>query len=498
MKYFFKSYIFSTAALMLLAVTACKKDFLDRAPLGQLTYDTFFENEEQAQLAVNAIYHQFRQWDCASLPYLAVTDIISDDADKGSTPTDAPYMLDVDNLTFDATNTAISGVWRGFYTAISRANIAIARVPDVPGLDPAKRDRFIGEARFLRAYAYFLLVQWFGDLPIVTEPLTADEYYTQERRPVAEVYAQIESDLLFAIGALPEKSKYASKDLGRATKGAARGILAKLYAVQKNWEKVEQYTQEIIQSNEYSLLAKYSDNFLPVGELGAESIFEITAAAIKPDAGGVTGPGATPYNMVQGVRGIPNLGWGFNRPSDTLVKSYEFNDPRLAATVIYVGEVLPDGQTEVRDNPEILNERFNQKAWVPAHSGLQDNGPGNLRILRYADVLLLAAEALNERNLPAQALLYINQVRKRARGANPFILPDITVTDQAQLRERIYRERRSELAMEQHRWFDLLRWGRAEPLLKAAGKPFVPGKHELLPVPQSEVDLANLRQNAMW
>ena len=338
------------------------------------------------------------------------------------------------------------------------------------------------------------LVQWFGELPVITRPLNEDEYFTQERRPVSEAYDLIEQDLLAAIEVLPEKSQYPSGDLGRATKGAARGMLAKLYMVKKDFVNAEKYCREVINSNEYSLLPKYADNFMPVGENGAESIFEIGAVAIQA---AVAGPGATPYNMIQGVRGIPNLGWGFNRPSDDLVAAYEPGDPRRQATIIYVGEVLPDGLTIVQDNPEILNERYNQKAWVGAHPGLQDNGPGNIRILRYADILLLAAEAMNENGKSADALEYLNQVRRRARGSNNFILPDITVTDQSQLREIIYHERRVELAMEQHRWFDLLRWGRAESVMTAVGKNFVANKHELLPIPQSEIDLSGglLKQN---
>lgn len=482
-------------AIVVLFLASCQKDFLDRKPLGQLTYDTFFENEEQAVLSVNAVYNQFRDWDCISFPYIGNTDIISDDADKGSTPTDALYMLEIDDFTFDATNATFSGVWRGYYRAIARANLAIARIPDVD-MDATKRNRLIAECRYLRGYSYLLLVQWFGDLPIITEPLGGDSYYTQERRPEAEVYAQIESDMLFALQNLPEKSAYASGDLGRATKGAARGMLAKLSMLRKDWAKAEQYCQEIINSGEYSLLPKYGDNFLPVGENGAESIFEIQAAALPPN-NGVVGPGATPFNMVQGVRGIPNLGWGFNRPSDNLVSAYENGDTRREATVLYVGEVLPDGSAVVKDNPEIVGERFNQKAWVPAHTGLQDNGPGNIRVMRYADILLLCAEAQMEQNKITEARTLLNQVRKRARGTNNFILPDVTVTDQAQLRERIYRERRVELAMEQHRWFDLKRWGRQQQVMQAVGKNFVAGKHEYLPVPQTEVDLTGgkIRQN---
>ncbi len=486
--------IFLPALLVLLIANSCQKEFLDRKPLGQLTYENFFQTADQAVQATNAVYNQLRAWDCVSLSYLGCTDILSDDADKGSTPNDGPSLAELDNFTFDPSNSNFSAVWRGYYRVIARANLAIQQIPNVD-MDRNLRDRLLGECKFLRGYAYLLLVQWFGSVPVITEPLTDAEYYTQTRQPVAVVYDQIERDFLDAIDVLPEKTGYASADLGRATKGAAKGMLAKLYMVKKDFVNAEKYCLEIINSNVYSLLPKYADNFLPVGENGAESVFEVGAVALPAV---VAGPGATPYNMVQGVRGVPNLGWGFNRPSDNLVAAYENGDPRREATVIYVGEVLPDGLTQVQDNPEIIGERYNQKAWVPAHSGLQDNGPGNIRILRYADILLLAAEALNEDNKPTEALKYLNQVRKRARGTNNFILPDVTVTDQAQLRERIYKERRVELAMEQHRWFDLARWGRTAQVMQAVGKVnFMAGKHELLPIPQSEIDLTegNLTQN---
>ncbi len=490
----FAKKIWLPALLVLVVSNGCKKDFLDRSPLGSLTYENFFQTADQAVQATNAVYNEFRTFDCVGLGYLGCTDIISDDADKGSTLNDQPLLSYIDDFTMDASNSFIAQVWRGYYRIIARANLAIKRVPDVD-MDPALRDRLVGECKFLRAYSYFLLVQWFGELPIITEPLAADDYYNQTRQPVSAVYDQIESDLLAAIQVLPQKNKYPGADLGRATRGAAEGILAKLYMIKKDYPKALGMCRSIIDSNQYSLLPKYADNFMRVGENGAESIFEIGAVALQAT---VAGPGASPYNMIQGVRGVPNLGWGFNRPSDNLVAAYENGDPRREATVIYVGEVLPDGSTQVQDNPEIIGERFNQKAWVPNHSGLQDNGPGNIRILRYSDILLLTAEAYNETDQPDKALPLLNQVRKRARGTNNFILPDVTVMDKTQLRERIYKERRVELAMEQQRWFDLLRWGRAASVMQAVGKTsFKPGTHELLPIPQTEIDLTErkLSQN---
>lgn len=480
-----QSFLRGMMLVLVVTMVGCSEDFLERKPKGQLTYDTFFETQDHAIWATNAIYQQFRSWEMCAFPWIGITDILSDDADKGSTPNDALYVLELDEFTFDATNAAISGAWLGHYQAIFRANLAIDNIPGID-MEPVLRDRLIGEAKVLRAYTYFRLVQWFGDVPLVVHTLTDDQYYNQPRTPADQVYDFIEQDLKDAIAVLPEKSEYASADLGRVTKGAARGILAKVYMTRHAFDKAVLQCDTIIASGEYSLLPRYADNFLPVGENGAESVFEIGAVAAQA---AVVGPGATPYNMIQGVRGVPNLGWGFNRPSDDLVASYEAGDPRRQATIIYVGEVLPDGSTIVEDNPEILNERYNQKAWVPAHAGLQDNGPGNLRLLRYADIILLAAEAYNELGNPTKALEYVNMIRARARGTNNFILPNITTMDKDMLREKIYHERRVELAMEEHRWFDLARWGRIADVMGPLKSNFVATKHTLLPVPQSELDL---------
>lgn len=472
---------------------SCSEDFLDRKPLGTLTQDTFFKTSDQAIQSVNAIYAMFRTWDMTGLPYLGATDIISDDADKGSSENDGLYLKELDDFLFDPTNQTFSTIWSGHFQSIARANVAILNIPGID-MDATLRDRLVGEAKFLRAFTYFRLVQWFGELPIISQPLSEEEYFNQVRMPVNQVYAFIEQDLKDAIAALPEKSKYASEDLGRATKGAAKGILAKLYMLEQKFPEALTLCEEIIQSGEYSLIPQYNTIFTQANENGTESVFEIGAVALQA---AVAGPGATPFNMVQGVRGTPNLGWGFNRPSDDLVASYEAGDPRRQATVIYVGEVLPDGVTIVQDNPDIFNERYNQKAWVPNHPGLQDNGPGNIRILRYADVILLAAEAANETGNPAKALTYVNQIRKRARGTNNFILKDLTITNQSDLRLAIRKERRSELAMEQHRWFDLKRWNIQAETFAKVGKTFVGNKHELFPIPQTEVDLTDgsLNQN---
>lgn len=474
--------------------TACDNgSFLEVKPQGVINANNYFQTSEHAIWSVNAAYNSLRDWNLVSLPWLGMTDIVSDDGLKGSFPADAQRLSALDDFSWDpGFPEDIRNSWRGHYQGIFRANVAIDGVPKVPSMDETLRKRLIGEAKFLRAHFYFNLVRWFGDLPLITRPLTQEEFYTQTRAATTEIYKLITSDLTEAIASLPEKSAYAPEDMGRVTKGSARGLLAKVYLTIKDYANAEKYALEVINSNEYALLPDYTKIFLPEGENSSESVFEVQATALEASYAGATG-----WNMVQGVRGTPNLGWGFNLLSDDLMKSYEFGDPRRDATALVVGEALPDGSTFVEDNLQIENERYNQKAWTPAHALLQDNGPSNIRILRYAEVLLIAAEAMNENGKAQQALTYLNAVRARARGTRRNILPDVTITEKDALRQRIWQERRSELAMEQQRWFDLLRTGQAEARMKALGKNFIKGKHELFPIPQTEIDLGggNLTQN---
>lgn len=487
-----KKYIKHLTALLMIGVLTGCGDFLNRPPLGQLTLASYFQTEEHAVWATNAVYNILRDWSVHVFSYIGVTDIISDDSEKGSTPTDASFLLEIDDFTYTASNIAPQGVWSGYYQGIYRANLAIANIPDIQ-MDEELKTRLLAENRFLRAYFYFNLVRWFGDLPLITAPLEPSEY-NQERSPKEEVYAQIEADLTFAEENLPTRSQYGTADLGRATQGAAQGLLAKMYVTTANFSAAEEYALKVVNSGEYDLLPDYRTVFDREGENSLESLFEVQNTALE------TGGGGSQYNEVQGVRGVPNLGWGFNRPSDDLIAAYEPGDPRREATILYVGEVLPDGSARVEDNENIVGERYNQKAWVPEHAGGNGNGPGNIRILRYADVLLIAAEALNENGKSQEALTYLNQVRARARGNSSSILPDITETDQAALREIIWHERRVELAMEQQRWFDLVRQGRAAEVMQALGKSFEVNKHELLPIPQREIDLSGgtIVQNPGW
>jgi hypothetical protein len=289
-------------------------------------------------------------------------------------------------------------------------------------------------------------------------------------------------------------------ELGRATKGAAKALLAKVYLFKGDFPNAEKYAMEVINSEIYGLEPDFINANGVNGEHGIESVFEIGALGVEAEAG-------NQYANVQGVRGTPNRGWGFNRPAPDLRNSFEAGDPRLKGTIIDLGDVLdgvviagdgltPDVTTDANGNI-LETECYNRKVWTPGND-VPSQWNHNRRILRYADVLLMAAEALNENNKPGEALIYLNKVRERARQGDPSILPDVTTTDKTELRNKILTERRHELAMEGHRFWDLVRTGKAADVLGPLG--FKTGQHELLPIPQSEIDISqgSLLQNPNW
>jgi hypothetical protein len=425
---------------------------------------------------------------------------MSDDARKGSNPSDqASTIGPYDNFTQINTEESLGRWWNTLYQGIKRANVVIEKVPGIT-MDQADQNQYIGEAKFLRALFYFDLVRAWGGVPIVTDlnpPLDL------VRSTKDEVYSLIMDDLNAAINFLPEKSEESPADFGRATKGAAKSMLARVYLFLGDFPNAEKYALEVIHSNEYSLEPDFSDANSVKGEHGVESIFEIGALGEKE---GIENGGDF-YANVQGVRGTPNRGWGFNRPSMDLIQTFEPGDPRMNKTIIFLGEVL-DGVTILGDGstPDVILapngdtleiECYNQKVWTPGTIVAPTQGY-NRRLIRYADVLLMAAEALNENGKPSEAQIYLNEVRARARGGNNSILPDITESNKDALRELILHERRTELALEGFRFWDLVRTGEAEKVLSPLG--FIKGKHELFAVPQTEIDLTQgkITQNPNW
>jgi hypothetical protein len=468
----------------ILFLTGCSEEFLNNPPKGQLTSGNFPTTEQDAVLAVNGAYNTLRIWNfhAGGFPIL---DIMSDEAKKGSNPGDGIVINDFENFTFTPGNGSFERWWSTSYQGIKRAHLVLEDVPAID-MDPQLKSRILAEARFLRGFFYFTLVRAYGDVPKIT---SSEPPQNMPRTDKEEIYNDlIIPDFEYAIENLPVRSDYASSEVGRATKGAARGMLAKAYLWRGNYELAAQYALDLINSGQYSLDPNYSDVFNEA--FGPGAILEVGAL---PRTG--MGNGGNQYANTWGVRGEPNLGWGFGRPSWSLIQDME-NDPRLDPTVAFLGDTIqgitiqgdqntPD--TTYNDQNEIVQvECYNQKTFVPGTNPEVTWGY-NRTFLRYADVLLVAAEALNEINRPGDARTYLNQVRERARE-EAGDLPDITTTDQDALRDSIIKERHHELALEGKRYWDLVRTGKAPEVLGPLG--FKEGKHERMPVPQSEINIS--------
>jgi hypothetical protein len=587
-------------------------DFLDRPPKGQLTEEQFFQNQEDAVAATNATYSQLRDYSVHVFSWLGMTDIASDDATKGSVPGDAASLVGVlDDLSWSTANGAFTGTWSGYYSGVYRANQAITNIPSID-MDDRLQDRLVAENRFLRAYYYFFLVRAYGGVPKITQPLTVDEIDNVTRAPRDSIYALIERDLRMAASTLPPKGEIQT---GRATAGAARGLLAKAHLFQQDYDAALEAAEAVIESGTYSLADDYFSIFRQSGEFGPESVFEVASTDLAE------GGGTIQYAQFQGVRGTPNLGFGFNQPSPDLEASYEPGDPRQQATILYPWERVPGGSDAVVHlNTGLTNQRYNEKAQAQIDANGSFNSTVNLRRLRYSEVLLIAAESAAQLDQEDLARTYVNRVRETRRegrtltiGVQPERMPTqiaevlgvsdsgphIMVRDAAgpaadaglerfdagrfdeaspvpalvnqvdvveaingteitsladyrqavdradagssvtvdvvrlsqttagdsvstqsqtltfnvsterllpdiassgtELIDDIWAERRHELAMEQHRWFDILRQnrvrpGRAERLMEDVGKDWDPA-YTRYPIPQTEVDRAGLEQN---
>ena len=502
------------AISLLFILPACSKSFLNVNPQGQITAQQALINDDAANQAVAGVYNTLYFGSFGNttvgLEWALLADVASDDADKGSIPDDQNVngAGDIDNFTVTPNNTYLNNIWNGHYIGIARANQAIDILNENTSLDTATRNRLLGEVRFLRGLYYFNLVRVFGGVPKVTRvpqpsELNSDEFQT--RASVDTIYQVIIDDFLYGISHLPLKNG-AGYQIGRVTKGAAEAFLAKVYLYQKNWQQAFNLTADIINSNLYSLVPDYNLIWRekPVngegGNNNSESIFEVetgintTSNAISPNYSDGQGP--------RGKGGWNDLGFGLNDPSANLVNAYESGDTRMNATIIFInptatapavstGTVLWDG-FRIPSLDSVQNPRYNYKAY---HSNIlesvqkdssKDNKPKNIILMRYAEVLLIYAESAAMISNSGEATAKLNMVRARAN------LGPSTGTQ-----ANIWKERRVELAMEQDRFFDLVRQGRAGTVMRAAGKNFTDGKNEVFPIPQPQIDLSGgrLKQN---
>lgn len=476
---------------------SCSDSFLEEMPKGKWHKGNYTdENEIDAKILVEAklaeAYGTLRSWPFAWVG-LAMNNYTSPDAEKGSTPSDGGSITEFKTMSYTADNSQIEDYYKMCYKCITYSNEALALINTLPQSDAAIKNRYFAETLFLRSVMYYRLAQAFGGVSYIDKVLAVGEQIPA-RSSREEIWMHCETDLLSAIPHLSSRMDLkASGNSGRATQNAARAVLAKVYLYQQKWEDVLIQTESIIASGDNDLSTAYTDIFVEAHEYGPESIFEVYCDE-KPDDKIYLG---SQYGQVQGIRGVPNLGWGFNAPSQVLMDAYEEGDPRKAATVIANGDVL-DGRTVKADAAGY--KFFNKKVYTPASErgvfGRHPFAQGqwvNIRVIRYADVLLMHAEAACESDKTDDAIAKLEMVRNRARGGNSDILPKITTTNKQELRKKIHFERRIELAMEWERFYDLVRWGEAKSVIPN----FVASKHELFPIPQKQIELSGgvLTQN---
>lgn len=473
--------------VIVLAGTACSDDFLDRYPKGRwhhgnYTPDNTLDKNVLVEAKLSEAYGTLRGWPFCWANF-GMNNYTTPDVEKGSTPSDGGEITQFKSLSYTASNSAIADYYKACYSSIYLSNEALALATALDESEPLKT-KYVAEAFFLRSVMYYRLAQAFGGVPYVDKVLGQGEK-TPARSTRDEIWQKLQGDLTAAIPLLPtRKTLLATNNLGRATQNAARAVLAKVYMYQKNWAAALDQTTAIIASGDNGLTTPYDQIFTEANEYGDESVFEVYCDE-KPTEQIYLG---SQFGQIQGIRGIPNLGWGFNAPSQVLMDAYEVGDPRKAASVIANGDVL-DGKTVRADASGY--KFFNKKAYTKASErgiyGRPAEGQGqwlNIRVIRYADVVLMHAEAACELANATEALAKLEMVRARARGTDNAILPVITTTDIAELRAKIHQERRIELAMEWERFYDLVRWDEAKTVIPN----FVAGKHELFPIPQTEID----------
>lgn len=483
MKFIKNIAVLSVAFLTLWACT----DYVDYDPVDnyEITADVYFNSENDFEAALVGTYDPL-QWMYLNI---LIGDIASDNSlCGGESATDVIGLQEIDDMTHNPNNDNLTSIWRWCYEGINRANYL---EENKDKLEFDRKDALYGEVYFLRAYYYFELVKFFGGVPLFTESrLTAGDSGTLQRASADEVYAQIVADLTNAKNTLPVDTS----QKGRATKYAAHALLGKVYLYMEEWDLAASEFSNVI--GVYSLVDNYEDQFLKNGENGTESVFEVqhTNTSEWYDWGfvpqGTEGNFGVIHNGPRAYAGPTySSGWSFNVPTEDLYTSFEDGDTRQKASILDIVAFSEETGASYAEGYEHTGY-FNNK-YIPrgGESGAQIelNYLTNYRAIRYADVLLMAAEANNRIGNDDDAQDYLNEVRRRAFGDEDH---DITSTGE-NLRLAILAERNFELSMEGHRFFDLVRTGNAAGTIPG----FVAGKHELFPIPQQEIDISELAQN---
>ncbi len=507
-----KIYIYLFYSLLIISNIQCS-DLLDKTTYGVESEETFYQTQTEIEEALTETYLQLRiTWNEYAKNHDFIGDITTDDAWKGgASNSDLSDLYSLSNFIVYPTNSVVSTRWEILYLLINRANDVIYYAPDAEG-DADTLTQYINEAKLLRAFGYYELVTTFGKVPLVLEPITPEESYSIARASTDSVYAQIVADLTDAT-ALPSKSEYDTDNQYRVTSGLAYTLLGKTYMFQQKYEKAEEALKAVIESGEYSLLADFGYNWRKEYENSSESVFEIPNSIVTKDL--ATGTNVPHFFTTRNTTNYQ--GYGFHQPTQDLFDEFDAEDPRITYTFTMTGDrYLED--VEDQDNSLATDGYHDRKIEVPYFLREDEYAyccSYNIRLIRYSDVLLLYAEALNEDGKSTEALTYLNEVRERARSSNPEdplreaqtyvpatdenTLPDITTTDQDELRDAIWHERRCELAMEGWRRDDLMRQKRFGDVMRAfaeqydctKGANFDDDRDYLLPIPQDEIDYSN-------
>jgi starch-binding outer membrane protein, SusD/RagB family len=500
-------------APMLVMISSCKK-FLDRKPLTS-TFDDLHQGVLEGQ--VFGLYSTLRGYSgFSSLPWLDFNSIRDDDAQKGSSLTDgAEINTEFETFQYTKDDWATDTYWNDHFYMIGLTNKILHDADSLKVTDEASL-RNVGEACFFRAYSFFELVKAYGDVPLLNFYSKNAADNIKPKSPAAAIYAQIDSDLNVAAQYLPLNWEVAGTNRypGRLTSGAAKSLWAQTYLQRQNWGQVVALCQQVIASNQYSLLPDFKDIWKDgVGDVPAngkdskESIFEMQATIGANGTGYYGVPWGTSQNIRQGGASTDwNLGWGWNQPTQKLVTDWDPTDPRKDKTILYSGQsdggpatggygaTLPPYDA-LGSAGHIERPYWNKKVYSdPAMRAFTGEiGPSggadwiNHRIIRYADVLLMLAEASNETGDGVTAEAMLEQVRARARNGNNAVLPHIAFVSQSQMRTAIKNERRWEFALEGYRFNDLVRWGDAQSVLGGLG--YQP-RNALYPIPQPAIDLS--------
>ena len=463
---------------------SCSKQ-LDQEPYS-INYDNFYQSEEDALNAVNAVYSILTDVNQYNSYLWLIQDVASDDCIARESLND-PNLHNVDQYRVNPSNTYVTQIWKGSYRGISLANVVIEKVPEID-MDSLKRNRIVGEAMFLRALYYFNLVRLYGDLPLITKQISSDLTYEELNVPRSDkelIYDLIIDDLTNAVEYLPNRYSEAP-DVGRATKGAALGLLSKVFLTLEQWQMAAQTANQVMELGIYSLYPDFADNFKDINRNGVESVFAAQFSTIMVSQNNQIVISGLPYLSDFFAAGVEIM-----LPTEDLLNSFEVGDYRKEVTFF-------DHYYYYSFDPHIW-KHWDQDTYPPDETSQCGS---NFAVMRYSEVLLIYAEAMNEAYGPsADAYNAINLVRERARNGDENVLPDLQGLTQDEFRDAVLEERRVEFVNEGIRWYDLVRTGNLiEYVKRAKGDASNPQSFNyVFPVPQYEMENnQNMVQNSKY